>query len=84
MNMIKSGYRYVIGVVVGMMSNGSFVRSVVYTIGHIVIASVCNVYITGAVIKLAITDAIIEPILNGVWYYVMDRVWVYYNLNKKR
>lgn len=55
--------------------NNSFVRSGVYTIGHIVIATVCNVFITGAVVKLAITDALIEPLCNWVWYYVLDVMW---------
>ena len=47
-------------------------RSVIYTLGHVIIASVCNVYITGAVMELAITDAIIEPMVNMIWYYVLD------------
>lgn len=55
--------------------NNSFVRSGVYTMGHIVIATVCNVFITGAVVKLAITDALIEPLCNWVWYYVLDVMW---------
>lgn len=58
--------------------NNSFGRSVVYTIGHILIATICNVYITGAVVQLAITDAIVEPLFNGVWYYVLDVMWVRY------
>lgn len=55
--------------------NNSFARSGVYTIGHIVIATVCNVFITGAVVKLAVTDALIEPICNWVWYYALDVMW---------
>ena len=58
-------------------------RSVIYTAGHIVIATVCNVYITGAAIKLAVTDALVEPILNGVWYYVLDTVWCKYMSRNK-
>ena len=26
-------------------------------------------------IETAMTDAIVEPLLNGVWYYVLDRYW---------
>ena len=47
-------------------------RSIIYTLGHVIIASLCNVYITGAVMELAITDAIIEPMVNMVWYYALD------------
>jgi len=61
------------------ISNGSFKRSVIYTVGHITIATMCNIYITGALFELALTDALIEPLLNGVWYYVLDGLIV----NKK-
>ena len=63
---------------------GSLCRSVIYTLGHIVIATICNVYITGAVVKLAITDALIEPMINMIWYYILDSLWVrYMNKDKK-
>jgi uncharacterized membrane protein len=50
-------------------------RAFVYTIGHIIIAMTCNRLITGADWALAGADAIIEPLINGVWYYVLDRTW---------
>ena len=50
-------------------------RAIVYTIGHILIAMTCNRLITGADWALAGADAIIEPIINGIWYYVLDRTW---------
>ena len=50
-------------------------RAIVYTIGHIVIAMTCNRLITGAEWKLAGVDAIVEPMINGVWYYLLDRLW---------
>jgi uncharacterized membrane protein len=50
-------------------------RAIVYTIGHIVIAMTCNNLITGAEWKLAAADAIIEPMINGVWYYLLDKLW---------
>jgi uncharacterized membrane protein len=59
-----------------MINKGSLSRSIIYTIGHILIATVCNVCITGAVVKLAITDALVEPIINMVWYYVLDVMWM--------
>jgi uncharacterized membrane protein len=50
-------------------------RAVVYTIGHIIIAMTCNRLITGADWALAGADAIIEPMINGVWYYFLDKLW---------
>ena len=50
-------------------------RAIVYTIGHIVIAMTCNRLITGADWALAGADAIIEPMINGVWYYFLDKLW---------
>ena len=53
-------------------------RAFIYTLGHIVIAMTCNRLITGADWTLAGVDAIIEPMINGVWYYVLDRTWSKY------
>ena len=50
-------------------------RAVIYTMGHIVIAATCNVMITGSTLELAAVDAIIEPLINGVWYYFLDKFW---------
>ena len=50
-------------------------RAIVYTIGHIVIAMTCNRLITGADLKLATLDAIIEPLINSVWYFLLDYYW---------
>ena len=53
----------------------SIMRAVVYTVGHIMIAMACNTIITGATWELAIMDAVIEPCINGVWYYFLDKIW---------
>ena len=50
-------------------------RAVVYTLGHILIAATCNWFITGADLLLTSIDAIVEPLINGVWYYFLDRMW---------
>jgi uncharacterized membrane protein len=50
-------------------------RTIVYTIGHIIIAITSNRLITGADWRLAGLDAIIEPMINGVWYYMLDKLW---------
>ena len=58
-----------------VFGHGSFIRTVVYTCGHIAIAILCNRLITGAEIKLATLDAIIEPLVNSVWYFFLDYYW---------
>ena len=55
--------------------HSSMARSFLYSIGHIFIAATCNYFITGADSHLATVDAIVEPIINGVWYYVLDKMW---------
>lgn len=57
------------------IQHSSLARALVYTAGHIVIAALCNVFITGADIFFATADAIIEPIINGFWYYLLDKAW---------
>ena len=49
----------------------SLLLTVVYTIGHMVIAVVCVMVITNASFELAMTDAFIEPIINGVWFFIL-------------
>ncbi|GDX35778.1 hypothetical protein LBMAG18_02890 [Alphaproteobacteria bacterium] len=54
---------------------GSILRAMIYTLGHIIIAMTCNRLITGASFDLAILDAIIEPLINGIWFFMLDRLW---------
>ena len=54
---------------------GTLLRTLIYKLGHFMIAAACVMYFTGADFTSAITDAIVEPILNGVWYFVLDRLW---------
>ena len=59
----------------GLIVESSVARAVVYTIGHVIIAMICNTIITGAAWELAMVDAVIEPCINGVWYYFLDKFW---------
>ena len=56
-------------------SHGSILRTIIYTIGHMFIAICCLMVIASVPFSVAITDAIVEPILNGFWYYILDRYW---------
>ena len=50
-----------------------------YTIGHIIIAMACAQIITGASLKLATIDAIIEPCINGIWFYILFTIYKKYS-----
>ncbi len=65
------------------LMNSSLFLSFIYTLGHIVIAMVCNTLITGASLNLAALDALIEPCINGVWFYVLHKIYKYYDLSSK-
>lgn len=56
-----------------IIGGSSLMLAVVYTLGHILIAVICNTLITGAALELAALDAVIEPIINGVWFYALHR-----------
>ena len=65
----------------------SIIRAIIYTCGHIIIALSCNKLITNTSLELATLDAIIEPIINGFWFYFLDRLWskkniIKFNFNK--
>ena len=58
-----------------LIGGSSVTLAVVYTIGHMIIAIVCVMVITGASLELATLDAIVEPIINGVWFDVLHTTW---------
>ena len=64
-------------------NKGSLARAVVFTIGHFIIAaSILKILDPGIELWVAVTDAIIEPLVNSVWYYILDKWWV--SKSKKR
>lgn len=62
-----------------LIGGSSVTLAVIYTVGHIVIAMTCNRLITEAALDLAAIDAIIEPCINGVWFYILHNAWRRYN-----
>lgn len=58
-----------------LIGQSSIALAVVYTLGHILIAMTCNYLITGARLDLAAVDALIEPVINGFWFYALHRTW---------
>lgn len=57
-----------------LLRRSSLLLAIIYTLGHICIAMTCNYLITGAALELAAVDALIEPIVNGVWFYLLHKV----------
>jgi len=62
-----------------IVGGSSLTLAVVYTIGHILIAMICNNLITGASFELAAVDAIVEPMINGVWFYILHKTYKAFN-----
>ena len=56
-------------------NKGSIVRTIVYTIGHFVIAITVLMLIADVPFMIALTDAIVEPLANSVWYFLLDKFW---------
>jgi len=53
--------------------------TVVYTIGHILIATMCASLIFSASINLAAIDAFVEPIINAFWFYFLHSLYGSYS-----
>ena len=56
-------------------NKGSILRTIIYTIGHFAIAITVLMLIADVPFSVALTDAIVEPIANSVWYFVLDKWW---------
>lgn len=54
---------------------GSFFRTLVYTVGHILIAVTVLKLVADVTITEALMDSTIEPAINAVWFFVLDRLW---------
>ena len=57
-----------------LIGESSIALAIIYTLGHIVIATIRNWLITGAAMELAAIDAIVEPIINGIWFYALHKL----------
>lgn len=62
-----------------ILKHDSLLLAGIYTIGHIFIAMTCTLLITGASLDLAALDALIEPIINGFWFYFLHKFWKRYS-----
>lgn len=56
-------------------NKGSILRTVIYTIGHFVIAITVLMLVADVSFMIALTDAIVEPLANSIWYFILDKWW---------
>ena len=56
-------------------NKGSLLRTLIYTIGHFAIAIICLMLIADVSFIIALTDAIVEPLANSIWYFLLDKFW---------
>ena len=56
-------------------NRGSILRTIVYTFGHFIIAITVLMLIADVTFMIALTDAIVEPLANAVWYFMLDKFW---------
>ena len=56
-------------------NRGSILRTIIYTIGHFAIAITVLMLVADVSFGIALTDAIVEPLANSVWYFVLDKWW---------
>lgn len=58
-----------------VVAGSSVMLAVVYTLGHIVIAMTVVSLMTGASIWEAGAVALVEPSINGIWFYVLHMTY---------
>tara|TARA_B100001029_G_scaffold115554_1_gene95626 strand:- start:467 stop:709 length:243 start_codon:yes stop_codon:yes gene_type:complete len=56
-------------------NKGSILRTIVYTIGHFAIAIIVLMSVADVSFAIALTDAIVEPLANSIWYFLLDKFW---------
>ena len=60
------------------LTGTSIGRALIYTLGHIFIAMTVVRIVTDASLWEAGAVALIEPLINGFWYYLLDKMWSNY------
>ena len=58
-----------------LLGTSSLALAIIYTLGHIGIAMTVVSLMTGVSLFEAGVVALIEPSINGVWFYVLHKIW---------
>jgi|TARA_B100001094_G_scaffold105383_1_gene101588 uncharacterized membrane protein len=57
------------------LKSDSLTLALIYTCGHVIIAMSVVSIMTNASLWEAGAVALIEPAINGVWFYVLHKLW---------
>ena len=63
------------GAVKSLITRSSISLAIIYTMGHIVIAMTVVSLMTGASLWEAGSVALVEPSINGIWFYVLHKTF---------
>ena len=63
------------GAFMKILTGSSLTLALIYTLGHVCIAMTVVTLLTGASLWEAGTVALVEPAINGVWFYVLHTTW---------
>ena len=58
-----------------LVKGSSVALAFIYTLGHIIIAMTVVSVMTGASLWEAGAVALIEPTINGIWFYFLHTTW---------
>ena len=61
-----------------LLKKSSLTLALIYTVGHVIIAMAVVSVMTGASLWEAGLVALVEPTINGFWYYLLDKIWSKY------
>lgn len=62
-----------------LLKGNSAILALIYTLGHIIIAINVVYWLTHASLFEAGLVALVEPAINGVWFYILHSLWKKYN-----
>jgi len=62
-----------------LLKGNSIILALIYTAGHVIIAMNVVYWMTGASLFEAGLVALVEPSINGVWFYILHKLWKKYN-----
>ena len=65
-----------------VIAGSSITLAVVYTLGHVVIAMSVVTVMTGASLWEAGAVALVEPAINGVWFYILHTIYKSFSTKK--
>ena len=63
------------GAVKRLITSSSISLALIYTIGHVIIAMTVVSLLTGASLWEAGAVALIEPSINGIWFYILHKTY---------